>query len=341
MPEKVAVARAHANIALAKYWGKSDGHLNLPAVPSISITLSPLMTETRVHFAPEHSDDSLTLDGYPAREQEVKRVRQLLDRVRREAGIEWCAQVQSHNQFPTAAGLASSASGFCALAAAARAAAGLRFDRRRVAVLARYSSASAARSAYGGYVELPAGKPGEAALAASPLFSADYWDLCIVVAVTAKGRKKLGSTDGMTRSQETSPYYRQWVEFAPRLCDEIRAGLEHKDLPRLGRAMEQSTLAMHACASAADPGVVYFQPGTLAVWQEVRAMREVDGLEAYATADAGPHVKVLCRLSQAVAIEARLAACPGVIRTLRAVPGAGVSVSTEEDHGDPAREARG
>ena len=114
-----AKATACANIALAKYWGKADDTLNLPAVPSVSITLDPLVTETTVVFDAALDADRFELDGEPAREGELKRVTALLDEVRREAGLDLKARVKSDNRFPTAAGLASSASGFAALAGAA------------------------------------------------------------------------------------------------------------------------------------------------------------------------------------------------------------------------------
>jgi diphosphomevalonate decarboxylase len=321
-----ARARARANIALAKYWGKSDETLNLPAVPSISMTLDPLVTETAVEFREGLTSDEFVLNDAPALAVEDKRVSALLDRVRAESGIGLRARVASTNHFPTASGLASSASGFAALAAAARAAAGLAYDAAKVSALARQSSASAARSVFGGYVELPAGEPGDAALAAHVLFPPEHMTLAIVVAVTAEGRKSVGSTDGMTHTRDTSPYYRAWVEAAPALADEVRAGLSTRDLGRIGRAMEQSTLAMHACGLAAGPGLVYWQPATLAAFAKVRELR-AEGLEVYATMDAGPHVKALCHADDAVAVSRALATAPGVLRTLLAGPGPGVEIS--------------
>ncbi|MGB5522078.1 MAG: diphosphomevalonate decarboxylase, partial [Polyangiales bacterium] len=142
-PTMEASARACANIALAKYWGKADVKRNIPAVPSISLTLDQLVTETRVRFDPSLSSDLVRLDGRRATKAEADRVVAMLDRVRREARLRAGAQVSSHNHFPTAAGLASSASGFAALAASASAAAGIRFNARRLSALARASSASA------------------------------------------------------------------------------------------------------------------------------------------------------------------------------------------------------
>lgn len=321
-----ATARAYANIALAKYWGKADVEYNLPAVPSISMTLAPLTTTTTVRFDAGFTEDTLELDGQPARPGEVKRAQALLDRVRSEAQVTQFAAVSSVNDFPTAAGLASSASGFCALAAAARAAAGLGWDRGLISSLSRWSSASAGRSVYGGFVELPAGTPGDPWLSAKSLAGPEHWDLRIVVAVTAEGRKDVGSTDGMTHTRDTSPYYQAWVNAAPALCDQVREGIEKRDLRQVGEAMEHSTLAMHACAMAAAPAVIYFQPATLAVLHALRAFRRDSGVQVYATMDAGPHVKALCHADDVTRVEQMLAGVDGVRRTLVATPGPGVEL---------------
>ena len=327
MSRGYAKARARANIALAKYWGKADAALNLPAVPSISITLDPLLTETTLELRAELRADELWLNDAAAGQGELRRASALLDRVRREAGSKLFARIRSRNQFPTASGLASSASGFAALAAAAREALGLPFDAAQTSALARQSSASAARSVLGGYVELPAGQPGEASLCARQLAPPAHWALCVVVAVTSEGKKAVGSTDGMTLTQESSPYYSAWLSAAPLLAAEVRAGLLARDLARLGRAMEHSTLAMHACALAADPGLMYFQPATLAAFAKVRALRSEHAVQVYATMDAGPHVKALCQASDAAAVSRELAAVPGVLRTILAGPGGGVELA--------------
>ena len=109
---------------------------------------------------------------------------------------------------------------------------------------------SAARSAFAGYAELPRAKPGDAAHAAAPVAPPDHWPLRVVVAVTSEGRKAVGSTSGMLRTAQTSPFYPPWVELGPVLAKEIREGILARDLPRVGAAMEQSTFAMHARALA-------------------------------------------------------------------------------------------
>jgi diphosphomevalonate decarboxylase len=327
-PQLEARALARANIALAKYWGKADEKLNLPAVPSVSITLEPLTTRTRVRFSAELTADRFELDAEPAEAKETARVAKLLDAVRKQAKLALFADVQSSNDFPTASGLASSASGFAALAAAARAAAGLPFDRTAISALARSASVSASRSAFGGYVELPLAARGSAEHAAQQIAPPEHWPLRIVVAVTSEGRKAVGSTAGMLHTARTSPFYAAWIDAAPRLAAQVREGILACDLARVGTAMEQSTLAMHACAMASGPAIIYFRPATLAVLERVRSLRDEQKIPVWATADAGPHVKALCHVSDAERVQQALSRTEGVLRTLLCEPGAGVEIAS-------------
>jgi diphosphomevalonate decarboxylase len=318
-------ARACANIALAKYWGKSDVEHNLPAVPSVSLTLDGLVTRTEVALRDGLARDRVALDGRLATEGERARVVRVLDRVRALAGDGRYAEVLSQNHFPTAAGLASSASGFAALAGASLRAYGVDASAAEISSLARAASASAARSVYEGFVELPAGTPGQASLAARPLHPAAHWDVRLIVCVTADAPKKIGSTEGMERSRRTSPFYEAWVDAAPALAAEIVAGIARRDLDAVGLAMEQSTMAFHGCALASSPSVVYLAPATLAVLAEVRALRDA-GVAAYATMDAGPNVKVLCLAEEEARVRRHLRDVPGVRRALGCAPGPGLEI---------------
>jgi diphosphomevalonate decarboxylase len=321
-----ATVISRANIALAKYWGKNDEALNLPAVPSVSMTLLPMRTETSVVLDPKLSEDVFELDGQVASSGESKRVAKLLDEVRAASGEKAKARVASRNHFPTASGLASSASGFAALAVAARAAYGLPRNDRDASILARRASASAARSVFGGYVELPAGTPGDDSLAAYELLGPEHWDLRLVVAVITEKRKDVSSRDGMGVSRRTSPYYDAWVERAPRMAAHVREGLAKKDMAILGPATEASFTAMHALAFASSPFTLYFQPGSLAALATVRRLREESGIAVYATMDAGPHVKALCEAKDAERVAEALGQTEGVIRTILAGPGPGVEM---------------
>jgi diphosphomevalonate decarboxylase len=320
-----ATARAFANVALAKYWGKSDTAQNLPAVPSLSLTLDPLATETTVEFDSALAKDEAILNGHVAEGRPLARIVKLLDDVRAEAGVSLFAHVETNNSFPTAAGLASSASGFAALACAARVAAGLPHDPRLASITARRASASAARSIYGGFAVLPAGHGGERDLAASPLFPADFWDLRVVAAVITEGEKDVSSTRGMELSAQTSPYYDGWVGQAPIYFERVLEGVRARDLELAGSAMEASTFAMHACAMASEPPLIYFRGATLSAYETVRALRK-RGTGAWATSDAGPHVKVFCEAADVASVEAALRETPGVLRTIVCIPGGPATV---------------
>lgn len=312
-------ALAHSNIALAKYWGKRDIARNLPDVPSLSLTLAALSTTTLVRFDPDARADEVTLNGAAADESVAAKISALLDRVRAEARLSWRAQVVTGNDFPTASGLASSASGFAALALAALGAAGLSWPSPAVSALARASSVSAARSVFGGFVALEAG-----AAEAEPI-ATDASALRMVIAVTQTAPKKVASTQGMLRTQETSPYYDAWRNAAPRIYSELRGALARGELERVGEAMEQSTLCMHATMLAASPAIVYFSPQTIAAMNCVRDLR-ASGTFAYFTMDAGPHVKVLTLADRAEHVRRELETVPGVHQVLVSAAGAAARV---------------
>ena len=323
-----ATAIAHPNIALAKYWGKRDDGVNQPAVPSLSVTLAGMATTTTVTFDAELEQDAFFLAGVPISGGPWTRVAGLLERVRRASGRTEHARVESTNDFPTAAGLASSASGFAALALAAARAAGLEAAPEYVSDLARRTSVSAARSAFGGFVELPMGKPGDDDLSAVPIAPPDHLDLRVIVAVTREGPKDVSSTEGMKHTVRTSPYYSAWVESAPAVCRRVREAILHRDLEALGVAAEESALAMHASSIAARPGLIYWTGATVDTLHEVRMLRG-RGVFAYATIDAGPHVKVLTTSTDEPRVISALGELPGVKRTIVASPGLGARVSKE------------
>ena len=324
-----ATAIAHPNIALAKYWGKRDGEGNVPAVPSLSVTLAGMSTTTTVSFDDTLVDDELVMNGTTEHAASRAKVRatQLLDRVRAAGSTvsgTTRARIVTANDFPTASGLASSASGFAALALASVRAAGLDWSAGRVADLARRSSASAARSIFGGFVELDGGVDcvaGEAC--ARAVAGPSALAMRVLVCVTTEDAKSTSSTDGMKTTQLASPYYAAWVADAPQAHRALRDALLAGDFTRVGELAERSALAMHACAMAA--GIVYVTGATLAALAEVRGMRAA-GLEAYATIDAGPHLKCLLRAENAAAARENLERVPGVIRVIDTAPGEGARI---------------
>jgi diphosphomevalonate decarboxylase len=338
LPHSVT-ARAGTNIALVKYWGKRDADLNLPAAGSLSLTLADLGSETTVRFARNSADgdggDRVFFGGSVADARFTERVRSFIDLVRARAGLRLPATVVTNNTVPTAAGLASSAAGFAAMALAASRAAGLHLSPSELSQLARRGSGSAARSIFGGFAEMEAGLAADGSDAvAHQLLDENAWDIRLCVAITAEGPKAIGSSAAMKLTARTSPYYANWVASVPTDLDEARTALHTHDLGRLGTVAERSAMRMHACAMGADPFILYWNPATLAAIATVKQLRAA-AVQAYFTIDAGPHVKVLCATADAERTQAALASTPGVMRVLLLAPGPGAHIIKEEPSRNP------
>ena len=298
-----AKASANTNIALIKYWGKADEALAIPATSSLSLTLDGTRTTTTVSFdGGAGAADSVTINGASPSAAELGRVSRFLDLVRARSGVTTAATVTSRASVPLAAGLASSAAGFAALAAAASRAAGMDLDDRELSRLARRGSGSATRSVFGGLVRWNAGHD-DASSYAEPV--ACEMDLAMVVVVLSEQYKPISSTRAMRATMTTSPLFPAWVEASGKdlqmALEAVRAG----DLEQLGEVVEGNALGMHATMIAARPGIVYWLPQTVEALQAIRTMRE-EGLPVWATIDAGPNVKVLTEGARAEEVAAAL-----------------------------------
>src|SRR6186713_1830349 len=148
-----ATAQASPNIAFIKYWGNRDNALRIPMNGSISMNLDGLFTRTTVSFQPSLPFDELIINGHEVAGPGRERVSYILDIIRGMARINDRAEVMTSNNFPSGAGIASSASAFAALALAGSRAAGLDLIERDLSRLARRGSGSAARSIPAGFVE--------------------------------------------------------------------------------------------------------------------------------------------------------------------------------------------
>jgi diphosphomevalonate decarboxylase len=313
-----ASAAAHPNIAFIKYWGNKDHELRLPANSSLSMNLAELETLTRVSFDPSLSTDKLILNGKDVSGLGVTRVSTLLDRIRKLSHVKEYALVNSKNNFPAGAGIASSASAFAALTTAACSAAGLNLSEKQLSQLARTGSGSASRSIPGGFVEWQAGSDHESSFAFS-IAGPDYWDLVDLIVMISSDHKDIGSTQGHQLA-DTSPLQSTRVGDADRRLKICRTALMERDFPLFTNIVEQDSSMMHAVMMTSDPPVYYWEPGTLEVMQAVEEWRE-DGLQACFTIDAGPNVHVLCPASERGAVKRKLGSLAGVKSILECAPG--------------------
>lgn len=276
-----------SNIALCKYWGKRDRELNLPVNSSLSVSLGKLGTRTIVKCS--KTADRIYLNGKPAPKDFAARISAFLDLFRADGQF---FEVRTRNNIPTAAGLASSASGFAALVKALDQLFGWGFNLRELSMLARLGSGSAARSLYDGFAVWHAGVRADGMDSYAEGFSKDWKNLRIGILEISRLRKKTGSTDGMNRTVETSELYEAWPAQAECDFDELRTAVAAQDFPMLGKTAENNALAMHATMLAAWPPLCYWKPQTVAAMQKVWTARE-NGLEIYFTMDAGPNLKLL------------------------------------------------
>lgn len=316
-----AIARAQPNIAVVKYWGKRDLARNLPAVGSISVTLSTLFTEMQLEIDAALCDDVLVINDAENRSM-LARVSNCLNLL---AGADRPAvRVHSKSNFPIAAGLASSASAFAALVVAADAVFGLSLPTAQLASLAGRASGSAARSLFGGFVELENDADD---IKVTGLLSPAEWPLEIVVAITAPGPKPVSSGDAMEISRKTSPFYDRWVEQQAGDLSAARAAIQQRDLQRLGAVAEHNCLKMHSVMWGSRPPMIYWNSATIACMQTIREL-QAQAIEVFFTIDAGPQLKAICLAAHAATVRAALAATDGVVEVMQSSIGDGARLTT-------------
>jgi diphosphomevalonate decarboxylase len=286
-----ATAQAHPNIAFIKYWGNRDELLRLPANGSISMNLAGLHTRTTVSFQRSLPFDELIINGREVTGHALERVSGVLDLVRQRAGIGAQAEVVSESNFPSSAGIASSASAFAALALAACAAADLHLKEAELSRLARRGSGSACRSIPGGFVEWNVGDADEDSYASS-IAAPEYWLLADCIAIVSDAHKPTGSTQGHTLAG-TSPLQAARLADAPRRLDICRRAILDRDFDSLAAIVELDSNMMHAVMLTSSPALHYWAPTTLVVIGAVFQWRR-QGLSACTTVDAGANVHVIC-----------------------------------------------
>lgn len=283
-PTGSVTACAGPSLALTKYWGKRLEGTNLPATPSLALTLAPLRSQATVSLTTEQH--RITING---RAQALPRFEPFLSQVTEHFDTPVCFEATCTNNFPTRAGLASSSSGFAALTLALAALSGRDLTRTTLSRLARFGSGSAARAVFGGFVEWPAG-----ASEARPLYDETYWPaLRVIVCLVEHGPKAVSSREAMNRVRDTSPFYAEWVKDAAGLHGEALSALASQDLEKLGDVARHSAHRMFGTMLSMSPPLVYWTPATVRILHLVQGLR-AEGIGVWETMDAGPQVKLLC-----------------------------------------------
>jgi diphosphomevalonate decarboxylase len=315
-----ATAVASPNIAFIKYWGNRDHKRRLPANSSLSMTLSGLETRTSVTFLDDYQCDRLLLNGVETSGEPLERVSSCLDHLRQRANVQTFALIESVNNFPAGAGIASSASAFAALTYAGASALGLDLNPRELSQYARRGSGSASRSMFGGYVIWHCGHSSDDSFA-EQLVPPDHWDLVDLIAVVSEDHKSTGSSRGHMLA-DTSPLQASRVADTQRRIEICKNAILSRDFESLASIIELDSNLMHAVMLTSTPPLFYWQPATIEIIHTINTLRG-EGIEVCYTIDAGPNVHCLCVAESVQDVKERIAALPGVINIIESHPGFG------------------
>lgn len=280
--------KAPANIALLKYWGKADPLLNIPTTSTISMTLDALSTTTSVDL--ESNQDVFYLNGHLQNAQETKKVSDFVDLFRTKAQRKDYVLIDSHNNFPTAAGLASSASGYAALAGALNLFFDLNMNFDELSTYARRGSGSATRSLHGGFVLWEKGIDHESSKAHQ--IDVGDWDIQMIVILCNQNKKKISSRKLMEMTKNESIFYDAWVQQTNALVDLMKQAVMDHDFSLVGTLAQQNAWQMHGTILGNQQPYTYLQARSFEALEILQALKN-QGIELYETMDAGPNIKVL------------------------------------------------
>lgn len=310
----MATAKAPTNIALIKYWGKRDEVLILPINESISVTLDPdhLSATTTVAVSPSFEQDRMWLNGKEislsggryqnclreirARAGDVEDEKKGI-RIKKEDWQKLHLHIASHNNFPTAAGLASSAAGFACLVFTLARLMNVKEGLGDLSSIARQGSGSSCRSMYGGFVKWTMGNDADGSNSiAVQLASNTHWDdLVIIVAVVSSKQKETSSTTGMRESVETSPLLQYRAKMlVPERVSQMEEAIKSHDFVSLARLTCADSNQFHAVCLDTSPPIFYMNDTSHRIISLVERWNQSEGTPQVAyTFDAGPNAVLI------------------------------------------------
>ncbi|KAJ3275493.1 diphosphomevalonate decarboxylase [Terramyces sp. JEL0728] len=315
LKSKEVTCSAPVNIAVIKYWGKRNTALLLPTNSSLSLTLNQddLRSTTTIRASPEFVSDRIWLNG---KEENInaKRLTNVLSKAKdlrkeieeRDTDLEklseWGIYIASFNNFPTAAGLASSASGFACLTFSLAQLYELPIDLSQVSMLARLGSGSACRSLFGGFVKWEMGteENGSDSLAVQVASETDWPGMEALILVVSDARKDTGSTEGMQLTVETSELLKHRIEkVVPQRMLDMEKAIAEQDFDSFAEITMADSNQFHAVCLDSYPPIFYLNDISKAVIKVVTAFNDKfthtdengqkKGYKAAYTFDAGPN----------------------------------------------------
>ncbi|MFX1489612.1 MAG: diphosphomevalonate decarboxylase [Promethearchaeota archaeon] len=329
-------AIAHSNIALIKYWGhwnKVPPELNIPLNDSVSMTKyglsenTHLQTHTTIEFSEDFKENEATLNNCLLKGRDLERILKIINPLKKLKDIDYNFKMVSFNDFPTQAGLASSAAGFAALTLATSKALNLDLSQKELSTFARLGSGSAARSIHGGFVYWHRGSSHETSYA-EQICGPDQFDINAVIAIIDEGRKDVTSDIGHELAK-TSIFNAIRVKKSHEQAEIIKRAILDDDFKKVGMITEKNCLYMHAVMMTSEPALFYWNPITLKVIKKVLHNRKSKNVDCFFTIDAGPNVHCFCRPEKVDHIQKMLVSIEGIEKTILVKP-ANDSYTTNE-----------
>ena len=320
MSEVTAIA--HPNFALIKYWGKADSIQNIPAMSSISLTVDTLASTTQISQQLEVQENIWELNG--ERQSDLGQILPTLDYLSEVGEVKEPCLIQSDNNFPTAAGLASSASGVASIVVAYNRFFDLGLTNKQMTKAAMLGSGSAPRSLLSGLVLLDTENQFDCQTLAEP----NQWPLSVVVCITDDQRKTVSSREGMEISRKTSPLYESWLKVNASHIERAKKAIKERNLRALGQIAEENCKQMHEVMRTSNPSISYMTNKTINCINAIEGIRS-SGFDLFHTVDAGPQVKIICKTEDSGLIQKRISSLPSVRQTLVANIGYGARVINE------------
>ena len=320
MSEVTAIA--HPNFALIKYWGKADSGLNIPAMSSISLTIDSLTSTTTISRKKEFSENIWILNG--TKQDDLSQIKPTMEYLNKISNNDHGCIIESNNNFPTSAGLASSASGIASLVVAYNRLFNLEMSHDQLIKASMLGSGSAPRSLFSGFVFLDV----EDQVNCKTISHPEDWALSVIICVTDDREKNISSREGMEISRMTSPLYQSWLDSNKADIEIAKTAIAEKNIRKLGEVAEQNCNRMHEVMKTSTPEINYMTQRTMNCIEDIKAIRK-NGTDLFYTVDAGPQVKVVCNPDNKDLIKESLMSKSYVLKVIEAKIGSGARVIDE------------
>tara|TARA_B100001250_G_scaffold386836_1_gene383697 strand:+ start:319 stop:1284 length:966 start_codon:yes stop_codon:yes gene_type:complete len=315
-------AIAHPNFALVKYWGKADSVSNKPAMSSISLTIDTLTSTTKISRNQGSSENIWMLNG--EEQNNLARINPVLKYLNNISRNNYGCIIKSENNFPTSAGLASSASGIASLVIAYNQFFKLSMNFDQLVEASMIGSGSAPRSLLGGFVILNV----EDQVTSQTILEPEEWPLSIIICITDEKEKIVSSREGMEISRKTSPLYQSWLDSNKEDIQIAKSAIAENNLRRLGEVAEKNCYLMHEVMRTSSPKIRYMTENTNNCIKQIKTIRK-EGVDLFFTVDAGPQVKIVCKTEDKDSIKAKFLNKPYAMKILEANIGLGARVIHE------------